>query len=65
VVVFHASTRLGDDGALRSAGGRTLNVCATGPTLEVASDRAYAAVDKIDWSGGFCRRDIGWRALGR
>jgi phosphoribosylamine--glycine ligase len=65
VVIFHASTRLRDDGALLSAGGRTLNVCATGPTLQVARDRAYAAVGRIDWPGGFCRHDIGWRALGR
>jgi phosphoribosylamine--glycine ligase len=64
VVVFHAGTRLRDDGALVTTGGRTLNVCATGPTLQVARDRAYAAIDMIDWPGGFFRRDIGWRALG-
>jgi phosphoribosylamine---glycine ligase len=65
VVVFHAGTRLTEDGALVTAGGRTLNVCATGPTLQVARDRAYAAIEAIDWPGGFFRRDIGWRALGR
>ncbi len=65
VVVFHAGTRLGADGALLSGGGRTLNVCATGPTLRVARDRAYAAIERIDWPGGFWRRDIGWRALNR
>jgi phosphoribosylamine--glycine ligase len=65
VVVFHAATRLRDDGALVTAGGRTLNVCATGPTLQVARDRAYAAIEAIDWPGGFFRHDIGWRALGR
>jgi phosphoribosylamine--glycine ligase len=65
VVVFHAATRLRADGALVSAGGRTLNVCATGPTLQVARDRAYAAVEAIDWPGGYYRRDIGWRALSR
>ena len=64
VVVFHAGTRLTEDGALVTAGGRTLNVCATGPTLQVARDRAYAAIEAIDWPGGFFRRDIGWRALG-
>ncbi len=61
--VFHAGTAL-HDGRLVASGGRVLGVCATGPTLRVARDRAYAAVDRIDWPGGFCRRDIGWRALG-
>jgi phosphoribosylamine--glycine ligase len=62
VQVFHAGTVL-DGGALKSAGGRVLNVCARGATLGQARERAYAAVDKIDWPGGFHRRDIGWRAL--
>jgi phosphoribosylamine---glycine ligase len=39
-------------------------VTAQAPTLREAQDRAYAAVDRIDWPEGFCRRDIGWRALG-
>jgi phosphoribosylamine--glycine ligase len=63
VVVFHAGTAHGHDGGLIAAGGRVLNVCALGDTLEQARERAYAAVDAIDWPGGFCRRDIGWRAL--
>ncbi|MET0294845.1 MAG: phosphoribosylglycinamide synthetase C domain-containing protein, partial [Phenylobacterium sp.] len=42
-----------------------LNVCARAPTLQAALDKAYAAVDAIDWPGGFHRRDIGWRALQR
>jgi phosphoribosylamine--glycine ligase len=42
-----------------------LGVTGRGATLADARDRAYAAVDRIDWPGGFCRRDIGWRALGR
>ena len=50
-------------GTIRAAGGRVLAVCATGETLKQARDRAYAAVDEIDWPTGFCRRDIGWRAL--
>ena len=62
-VVFHAGTSRDADGALRSSGGRVLNVCATGATLQAARDTAYAAVDAIDFPGGFCRRDIGWRAL--
>jgi phosphoribosylamine--glycine ligase len=63
VAVFHAGTARRDDGALIAAGGRVLNVCARGKTLEEARARAYRAVDAIDWPGGFCRRDIGWRAL--
>lgn len=62
-VVFHAGTTRDEYGTLRSSGGRVLNVCATGPTLQAARTTAYAAVDAIDFPGGFCRRDIGWRAL--
>ncbi len=64
VVVFHAGTRREADGNLVAAGGRVLNVCARGATLQQARDRAYAAVDRIDWPEGFHRRDIGWRVLG-
>jgi phosphoribosylamine--glycine ligase len=64
VVVFHAGTARGAGGELIAAGGRVLNVCARGETLEIARDRAYAAIARIDWPGGFHRRDIGWRALG-
>ncbi|MDP3749909.1 MAG: phosphoribosylamine--glycine ligase [Phenylobacterium sp.] len=64
VVVFHAGTSRDPDGTLRAAGGRVLNVCARGATLQEARDRAYAAIDRIDWPGGFHRTDIGWRALG-
>jgi phosphoribosylamine--glycine ligase len=63
VKVFHAGTVL-EGSVLKAAGGRVLNVCARGATLAQARERAYAAVDKIDWPGGFHRRDIGWRALG-
>ncbi|MBY0613587.1 MAG: phosphoribosylamine--glycine ligase [Beijerinckiaceae bacterium] len=62
VTVFHAGTRM-DGTRLLAAGGRVLNICATGPTLRDAQRRAYEAVDRIDWPQGFCRRDIGWRAL--
>jgi phosphoribosylamine--glycine ligase len=64
-VVFHAGTKRGADGVLRAAGGRVLNVCARGADLQTARDRAYAAVTRIDFPDGFCRRDIGWRALAR
>ena len=63
VAVFHAGTALNAAGELVAAGGRVLNVCATGATLAVARARAYAAVEAIDWPEGFHRTDIGWRAL--
>ena len=63
VVVFHAGTTL-VDGALAASGGRVLNVTATGPDLSAAVKRAYEGVARIDWPEGYCRRDIGWRALG-
>ena len=44
-------------------GGRVLAVTATAKDIAQAQKRAYEAVDRIDWPGGFCRRDIGWRAL--
>ena len=65
VVVFHAGTMLGDDGALLANGGRVLGVTALGDTVEAAQTLAYKGVDLIDWPKGFCRRDIGWRAVGR
>ena len=64
VVVFQAGTRRDTEGVLRAAGGRVLNVCARAAGLKAARDRAYAAVAAIDYPDGFCRRDIGWRALG-
>ncbi|MDX2238456.1 MAG: phosphoribosylamine--glycine ligase [Hyphomonadaceae bacterium] len=63
VTVFHAGARRDEDGLLRAAGGRALNVTAIGATLREAVDRAYAAAARIDWPGGFYRRDIAWRAL--
>jgi phosphoribosylamine--glycine ligase len=63
VTVFHAGTDAAPDGTIIAKGGRVLNVTASGDTLREAVDRAYAAVDVIDWPEGFCRRDIGWRAL--
>jgi phosphoribosylamine--glycine ligase len=63
VTVFHAGTEAGPDGAFLAAGGRVLTVCASSRDLRDARDSAYAAIDLIDWPEGFCRRDIGWRAL--
>ncbi len=59
---FHAGTAE-KDGVIVSAGGRVLNVTARGASLAEAQKAAYAMVDAIDWPEGFCRRDIGWRAL--
>ena len=61
--IFHAGTAL-DGEFLVANGGRVLDVTALGATPKEAQTRAYAAVDKIDWPDGFCRRDIGWRAVG-
>jgi len=63
--VFHAGTRLGPDGALTAAGGRVLNVTGLGADIRAAQAMAYAAIDRIDFADGFCRRDIGWRELAR
>ncbi|PZQ24257.1 MAG: phosphoribosylamine--glycine ligase [Sphingopyxis macrogoltabida] len=64
VRVFHAGTAR-DDRTLVAAGGRVLNVTATGKSVTEAQARAYAAVDKLDFPSGFCRRDIGWREVAR
>lgn len=61
VVVLHGGTRE-VDGAIFADGGRVLTITALGSDLAEAHQRAYAAVDRIDWSDGFFRRDIGWRA---
>jgi len=64
VELFHAGTsREGDQ--LRATGGRVLNVTARGRSVAEAQRAAYEAVAKIDWPGGFCRKDIGWRAIER
>ena len=63
VTVFHAGTDIAPGHKLVAKGGRVLNVTASGATLKEAVDRAYTGVDAISWPEGFCRRDIGWRAL--
>ncbi|SDO72280.1 phosphoribosylamine--glycine ligase [Filomicrobium insigne] len=65
VTVFHAGTARDDTGRILANGGRVLNVTAVGKTVREAHDRAYEAVSCIDWPGGFCRSDIGWRSLAR
>ncbi len=64
VTVFQAGTRREGD-AILADGGRVLAVTAIGRTVGEAQERAYAAIDRIDWPEGFCRRDIGWRAVAR
>jgi phosphoribosylamine--glycine ligase len=64
VTVYHAGTAQ-EGGRLVASGGRVLAVTATAPTIAAAQKRAYAAVDAIDWPEGFCRRDIGFRAIAR
>ena len=62
VEIFHAGT-VEKDGVILANGGRVLNVCALGKTVTEAQARAYAAVDRIHWPDGFCRRDIAWQAV--
>jgi phosphoribosylamine--glycine ligase len=64
VEIFHAGTKLEGDTVVAN-GGRVLGVAATAATAAEAQARAYAAVDKIDWPDGFCRRDIGYLAIAR
>lgn len=59
---FHAGTAQ-TDGNITAEGGRVLNVTARAASLSEARRIAYDMVDQIDWPQGFCRRDIGWRAL--
>jgi phosphoribosylamine--glycine ligase len=63
VQIFHAGTKR-DGGRMLANGGRVLNVTAMARTVQEARERAYRAVDLIDWPEGFCRRDIAWRAVG-
>ena len=64
VEIFHAGT-IARDGRVLANGGRVLNVSAIGNTVREAQARAYEAVARIRWPEGFCRRDIGWRAIER
>lgn len=65
VNVFHAGTKLDNKGQFVANGGRVLGVTAIGKTVLEAQTSAYKAVDRIKWVEGFCRRDIGWRAVGK
>ncbi len=64
VEIFHAGTRA-EGGKILANGGRVLDVSAIGKTVREAQARAYEAVSRIRWPDGFCRHDIGWRAVDR
>jgi phosphoribosylamine---glycine ligase len=64
VKIFHAGTRE-EGGRILADGGRVLGVTALGASAAEAQRKAYETVDRIDWPEGFCRRDIGWRAVRR
>lgn len=63
VRLFHAGTMLDNSGHLVGSGGRVLGIVGIGQTIEQAQSEAYKGVDLIEWDQGFCRRDIGWRAI--
>ncbi len=65
VIVFHAGTKKDNNGVITAHGGRVLGVTALGKNVTEAQRNAYSAVDNIEWNDGFCRRDIGWRAVAR
>jgi phosphoribosylamine--glycine ligase len=65
VRVLHAGTERNAEGKIVANGGRVLGITASGATVAEAQARAYRAIDRIRWPDGFCRRDIGWRAIGR
>jgi phosphoribosylamine---glycine ligase len=64
VTIFHAGTKMRGT-QIVADGGRVLNITAIGRTVAEAQGQAYIAIDQLDWPGGFCRRDIGWRAIAR
>ena len=59
-VVFHAGTAI-KDGKLVTSGGRVLNICATGDSLDEVREKVYKVANKIDFDGKFYRNDIGLR----
>lgn len=64
VTIFHAGTKP-DGSRVLANGGRVLGIVGRGKDAKEAQTKAYAAVDKVDWPEGFCRRDIGWQVAGR
>jgi phosphoribosylamine--glycine ligase len=64
VTIFHAGTKQ-DGPRVLANGGRVLGIVGRGKDAKAAQAQAYAAVDKVDWPEGFCRRDIGWQVAGK
>ena len=64
VTIFHAGTKI-ENGKYIANGGRVLNITSMGESVAVAQKKAYQSIAAIDWPEGFCRRDIGWRAIAR
>lgn len=63
-LIFHAGTAEDAAGNIIATGGRVLGITGIGHTIKTAQQHAYQAVDAVIWPDGFCRRDIGWRAVG-
>ena len=63
--VFHAGTRMSDDGRVVTSGGRVLCVTALGNTVGAATSQAYAGLEMVRWDGAEYRRDIAHRAIAR
>ena len=64
VIVYHAGTKLAENGALVTAGGRVLNVTAVAAEFSTAIEKAYKAVELISFDGAFYRHDIAHAAIG-
>ncbi|MFC4272221.1 phosphoribosylamine--glycine ligase [Sneathiella chungangensis] len=64
VIVFHAGTKREAD-RIRANGGRVLGITGIGKTVKQAQKKAYSGVQAVNWPQGFCRSDIGWRAVNR
>jgi phosphoribosylamine--glycine ligase len=62
--VFHAGTAE-KDGVIVNNGGRVLGVTALADSVAEAQTAVYTALKKLDWQGGFYRKDIGYRAVQR
>ena len=62
--IFHAATK-GSNGVVLANGGRVLSVTAKNKSLQAALNKIYIEIEKIDWSEGYYRKDIGYRALSK
>jgi phosphoribosylamine--glycine ligase len=65
VLVFHAGTRLEDDGTVRTDGGRVLSVVGMGKDMAEARDKVYNNVSRISFEGCYYRKDIALRETDR